>query len=308
MATTQSSLSYGAKFRKNMSRMFKRTRNELPEVSLDDVLQEKTCSPISLQDFKWFLKNREHTLENLDFYYWYLDYRERFRSLSDLEKAKSPMPREKARPVASHTVTMDSAIGFGNDNDERTAEELSSQNIDQTDSSFKELNIEQSLKKYVKYHACRTTHPEVFAEVFEHINWVLGHSSLPNFLHNAILNIRSGWVAVYYVSAFIHLIHVPLILYMTYSMHMPRLFRLPILFFAFGGIGSFFTARIGFCSFRGLFKRRQTPLYELDDIQAARMSTEKYTRTTGAQNVTHLTTILDPNVRKHNIVSVFVIT
>jgi hypothetical protein len=265
-------------------------------------------------------------LENLDFYYWYLDYRERFRSLSDFEKAKSPMPREKARPAGSHAVTMDSAIGFGNDSEERPAEDDPSRNVNQTgtlgaefqpyrdeinavlrtffdDDSFKELNIEQSLKKYVKYHASRTTHPEVFAEVFEHINWVLGHSSLPNFFHNALLNIRSGWVAVYYVSAFIHLIHVPLILYMTYSMHMPRLFRLPILFFAFGGIGSFFTARIGFCSFRGLFKRRQIPLYELDDIQTARMSTEKHTRTTGAQNVAHLTSILDPNVKRHNIVS-----
>lgn len=267
-------------------------------------------------------------MENLDFYYWYLDYRERFRSLSDLEKAKSPMPREKARPAASHTVTMDSAIGFGNENEERTAEELSSQNVDHTgthgsdfqpyrdeinavlktffdDDSFKELNLEQSLKKYVKHHACRTTHPEVFAEVFEHINWVLGHSSLPNFLHNAILNIRSGWVAFYYVLAFINIIHVPMIYYMTFTGHMSRLYRLPILWFAFGGISSFFTARIGFCTFRGLFKRRQIPLYELDDIQAARVSTEKYTRTNGAQNVTHLTTILDPNVRKHNIVSVY---
>ncbi|CAM0141660.1 hypothetical protein VKS41_000772 [Umbelopsis sp. WA50703] len=150
--------------------MFKRTKNELPDVSLDDVLQEKTCSPISLQDFKWFLKNREHTLENLDFYYWYLDYRERFRSLSDFEKAKSPMPREKARPAGSHAVTMDSAIGFGNDSEERPAEDDPSRNVNQTgtlgaefqpyrdeinavlrtffdDDSFKELNIEQSLKK-----------------------------------------------------------------------------------------------------------------------------------------------------------------
>lgn len=39
-------------------------------LSLDRVLDNKTCSPMSLQDFYQYLKHIEHSAENLEFYLW----------------------------------------------------------------------------------------------------------------------------------------------------------------------------------------------------------------------------------------------
>lgn len=49
------------------------SRNSLSipsRLALDRVLENKTCSPMSLHDFYMYLKYVEHSSENLEFYLW----------------------------------------------------------------------------------------------------------------------------------------------------------------------------------------------------------------------------------------------
>ncbi|KAI9147214.1 NADH-dependent flavin oxidoreductase nadA [Paramyrothecium foliicola] len=45
-----------------------------PHLSLDKVLANKTCSPMSLYDFYMYLKHIEYSPENLEFYLWFKNY------------------------------------------------------------------------------------------------------------------------------------------------------------------------------------------------------------------------------------------
>ncbi|RMZ85295.1 hypothetical protein DV738_g42, partial [Chaetothyriales sp. CBS 135597] len=47
-------------------------------LSLDNVLANKTCSPLSLYDFYMYLKHIEMSPENLEFYIWFKDYEARY--------------------------------------------------------------------------------------------------------------------------------------------------------------------------------------------------------------------------------------
>ncbi|KAM0270222.1 hypothetical protein ACHAQH_009522 [Verticillium albo-atrum] len=49
-----------------------------PHLSLDRVLANKTCSPMSLYDFYMYLKHIEYSPENLEFYVWYKNYEARW--------------------------------------------------------------------------------------------------------------------------------------------------------------------------------------------------------------------------------------
>jgi hypothetical protein len=287
----------------------------------DDILQEKTCQPISLQDFRWYLTNKEHSAENLDFYYWYLDYRERFNQLPDFERAKSPIPREGAARD-SISIAMDSAVSVGTNalahgeglrdfneastlgaNLQPLREEINA--VLKTffePTSFKELNLDGSIIKYVMYHGRRTTHPDVFTEAFNQVRWTLEHSSLRNFFHHALQNIRYSQVVIFYSMALFNFLHIPMLLYYTYTHHMSRWWRLPVIWFAFNFVGSILTAKLGFCTVRALLGRRQVPLYELEEVEQARKSTEKHNEST-VQTVSDFTSIVDPSVKKYNKVS-----
>jgi Regulator of G protein signaling domain len=62
---------------------------------VNDIVQGKTCVPISLHEFRLFLKHHEHSLENLDFFLWYQDYKRRWDQLPLPAKLQSPPPQEK---------------------------------------------------------------------------------------------------------------------------------------------------------------------------------------------------------------------
>ncbi|KAL2890859.1 regulator of g protein [Ceratocystis lukuohia] len=52
-----------------------RSKNTVPpNLRLERVLDNKTCSPMSLYDFYMYLKYVEHSPENLEFYIWYKNY------------------------------------------------------------------------------------------------------------------------------------------------------------------------------------------------------------------------------------------
>ncbi|KAI8386917.1 hypothetical protein BD560DRAFT_295646, partial [Blakeslea trispora] len=133
-------------------------------------------------DFRYYLLNKEYSGENLDFYFWYLDYSARFNCLSEEEKAKSPPPKEKPTP-ASYNLPLHELKKKQLDQpfrDEINAVLRTFFHID----SYKELNIEGWMSKHAVYYGCQTTHPEAFADVHDHIYNIMKTSSLKNFLHH----------------------------------------------------------------------------------------------------------------------------
>ncbi|KAI9281694.1 hypothetical protein BC943DRAFT_382618 [Umbelopsis sp. AD052] len=310
-------------YKRTLARCVGRAQSDLPNVHLEDILQGKTCQPISLQDLRWYLQNKEHSAENLDFYFWYLEYRERFSQLSEFERAKSPIPRESPAR-ASTVIAMDSAVCIGaetltKDEDKREYNEATTlgaefqpyrEEINAVlktffeSSSFKELNLDGSVMKYVRYHGRRTTHPDVFSEAFNQVRWTMEHSSLRNFFHHALQNIRYSQVVFFYATAIFNFLHLPMVLFYTYSHNMMRWWRLPLLFFTFNFIASVLVARIGFCVIRAALGRRQVPLYELEEVQQARKSTEKKYEST-VKNESDFTSIMDPNVKRYNKETLF---
>ncbi|PSR93997.1 hypothetical protein BD289DRAFT_364059 [Coniella lustricola] len=77
-------------------------------LSLDRVLENKTCSPMSLHDFFLYLKHIEHSSENLEFYLWYMNYNANFP-----DSARDRISKEIKRPARTHSVETDiSSIGI----------------------------------------------------------------------------------------------------------------------------------------------------------------------------------------------------
>ncbi|KAK9694159.1 hypothetical protein K7432_013542 [Basidiobolus ranarum] len=72
------------------SKSHRQTNKEL----FEDIILGNTMSPISLIDFRRYLQHQEHSIENLDFYKWYLTYCKKFNSLPLQEREKSPPPRK----------------------------------------------------------------------------------------------------------------------------------------------------------------------------------------------------------------------
>ncbi|KFA60422.1 hypothetical protein S40285_07887, partial [Stachybotrys chlorohalonatus IBT 40285] len=67
-----------------------RNRGLIPShLSLDRVLANKTCSPMSLSDFYMYLKYIEYSPENLEFYIWFKNYEARWQKHSSSDNMSS---------------------------------------------------------------------------------------------------------------------------------------------------------------------------------------------------------------------------
>ncbi|GAA93911.1 uncharacterized protein L969DRAFT_92182 [Mixia osmundae IAM 14324] len=62
------------------------------DISLEEVLQGQRCSPLSLAEFESFAKHQEHSLENVQFYFWLENYRQRFFAQDAAIQASCPAP------------------------------------------------------------------------------------------------------------------------------------------------------------------------------------------------------------------------
>ncbi|KAL2422131.1 hypothetical protein ABEF94_009384 [Exophiala dermatitidis] len=95
------------------------------DLSLDRVLSNKTCSPLSLYDFYMYLKHIELSPENLEFYMWYRDYEARYQQKREGSRPEADMPllkqpsNEKDNVYATWT-----GVSSGKDSDlERNSQE-----------------------------------------------------------------------------------------------------------------------------------------------------------------------------------------
>ncbi|KAJ3037207.1 hypothetical protein HK097_003583, partial [Rhizophlyctis rosea] len=67
----------------NLNRSMGKLSSVAPPDTLEQILTGKTCTPMSLAEFREFLATKEFSEENLDAYEWYQAYRTRFFSLPD---------------------------------------------------------------------------------------------------------------------------------------------------------------------------------------------------------------------------------
>ncbi|CAO3610476.1 unnamed protein product [Mucor hiemalis] len=293
-------------------------KGQLKNVHIDHVLSGTTCQPISLQDFRFYLQYKEHTAENLDFYFWFIGYRNRFNALSDEEKAKSPPPKERPSPGFVY------GKGKGEKDEEEDDLKKDIKHWDQPfreeidaivqtffhEDSFKELNIEGYMNKYTTFYSTQTTHPDIFLDVHEHIYNILKTSSFTNFIHYGTQNIRYTFAVIQYGGAIFNFVHIPMILYYTFSNHMCRWYRMSLFWFSFFFAASVLSGRAGFCTIRGIMKFRQVPIYEFSEYKVERGVLEKFIKN-GEEVVieqdleknqkpkTGMTQIIDPEVLKY---------
>ncbi|SPO02202.1 uncharacterized protein DNG_04875 [Cephalotrichum gorgonifer] len=80
-----------------------RNKSAVPNrLSLERVLENKTCSPMSLYDFYMYLKHIEYSPENLEFYIWFKNYEAKYARAhspwSIKETASVSEPETEARP------------------------------------------------------------------------------------------------------------------------------------------------------------------------------------------------------------------
>lgn len=290
-----------------------------------------TCQPISLQDFRNFLLNKEHSAENLDFYFWYLDYRRRFQNLPQEEKVKSQPPKERAT-MASYNLPLDDlkkegvkatfvdpTIDYSEQTVPTELEYISEKDQpfrSEVDAvlrtffhadSFKEINIAGWMSRHAVYYGCQTTHPDVFLDVHEHIYTIMRTSSLKSFIHHALQNMRYSWIILHYVGGIFNLLHLPAILLYTFSHHTSRWMRLLLFPFTFLFAVSILSGRAGFCTIRASMKIRMIPMYEIDEYNSlGEGKTEKLNgKKFDVENQKSMVTVLDPEVLKYSRVSAF---
>ncbi|KAJ3032626.1 hypothetical protein HDV00_007320 [Rhizophlyctis rosea] len=84
------------------------------EFDLNAIISGKTYEPIGVKDFERYCSAVEHSAENLHFYFWFMQYHEKFAKLSSAQQALSPPPPKgspkrslkssKDEPTNDHSV------------------------------------------------------------------------------------------------------------------------------------------------------------------------------------------------------------
>ena len=193
----------------------------LAAVTLDDVLSDSTCDPISLKDFESFLIHKQHAVEHLRFVVWYRSYESRFRSLpveqrncspavSAYDEAnldgKLPSPARLARFV-SQASSVSPSSGVPSRASYPTASSSPSYTKNQpfraecalvahtflgshAPPCLMALNTLSDLLDATLAHLSQTTHPSVFHPAYQLSYEMLQTSSLPFFLAEATPNIN----------------------------------------------------------------------------------------------------------------------
>ncbi|GAN06190.1 conserved hypothetical protein [Mucor ambiguus] len=319
---------YVKTFPRSLRRWFKSEKGDLKEVHIQQVLSGQTQQPISLEDFRLFLLNKEHTIQNLEFHAWLMDYRRKFEALPEHEKAKSPPPKESASEASIHLPLDDLLIKSDEETKDPTvfspindvlykttpgqplrAELDSALQTFFYPNSFKELNIEPWRSRYVLYNACYTTHPDVFVNAHEYIYGYLNERSLRHFMHHALQNVRYSAVMFFYMISFFLAFQSPLLLYTTYSLHAPRVFRWPIILISFLSALLFASGRSGLCPTRALLGNRMVPHFELAEykkFKQGQISKNKFLRRSRQVEVEdqverkNWKRVVDPRVKKYH--------
>ncbi|RUS23742.1 hypothetical protein BC938DRAFT_474693 [Jimgerdemannia flammicorona] len=306
--------------------------NELyANVRLCNVLEGKTCTPISLREFRLFLKNKERSLENLDFHFWYLDYKVKWSNLPIETKALSPPPLERPglhiywyQPTVPNVVSPPSAYSALIDMPsplppatltpsvtERYANlglvpesQPFRREVDMVLQTFffespKELNIEGHARDYVRYHSKFTTHPDVFVQVHRRVLENMQSSSLKNFINSALQNINYDGKIFRWSVACGLLTASFIVTVVVFSLRVSRWFRLFDLPLVFLAVLYFVSAQAGVCFTRATANRRELHDYELAGMDMPHI-TSKQNVLDMEKALDELKNVVDPFVQNYN--------
>ncbi|OZJ05772.1 hypothetical protein BZG36_01300 [Bifiguratus adelaidae] len=296
-------------------------------VSLSTVLDGHTCQPISRREFRLYLQHREHSLENMLFHEWYLDYLNKWDELPLPLRAKSPAPPPMSFLHVS--IPLDPQEGFfrsqSGSTDNLVLPEVWTPSIYTTeDAKFKdsidaisqpfrpeveqilstffipgsdqELNLPYNIKDHVLKSAVKTTHPNVFKPVHDHVLRTMEQQSLQSFLTVAHGNINIKGIIFRYVMSTLFFLSILVILLVAHFMHMSRWFRIAVFPFTFFLVFTLISARAGTCFFKVPSRRRYLHDYEMCEI--GRLSA--FEEWDVKSMVKEWTTIADPALLRYN--------
>ncbi|KDN47395.1 hypothetical protein RSAG8_03535, partial [Rhizoctonia solani AG-8 WAC10335] len=287
------------------------TRKLVKQIRLVNILSGDACSPLGLEEFEAYVALQEHSLENLQFIIWYLDYQHRFFALSAEEQALSPpvarpsnlMPptptygRGKMSPLDSHSPS-DWALSPTSSSSTSSWSPWSPISIPSPvplkDQPFRNetlqivatfirpgattvLNLDTDVKEELLRGLEKSTHPDVFAPAYARIYELVDECSVPNFVSNAAANINIPkqiyWYAIGIIFTLISwLIAIFTIYFIPDHPRSKRSIRLVSVPFAVLGCMQIYSAWRGFCS--QVFGRsaRQLHAWELVDPTDAGVS------------------------------------
>ncbi|KAF3352361.1 hypothetical protein VdG1_09048 [Verticillium dahliae VDG1] len=229
-----------------------------PHLSLDRVLANKTCSPMSLYDFYMYLKHIEYSPENLEFYVWFKNYEARWSKHSRQEDYE---PVEKDLSTAS---TYQASEGYSSE----TELGLKSEPLETVELA------ELSADPEIALEALKTSPAPVhLAPIAGHVYDLLRTCSHPNFLR---LGVANGTLETVCVATSLGialtlagLLFTLLRAFVPFPGAHTRLVLLASWFFWFLGLSFILSGLRGSCFFLLLFSRRQPLPWERFDDSAS---------------------------------------
>ncbi|KAK0499536.1 hypothetical protein EDD18DRAFT_1151563 [Armillaria luteobubalina] len=278
----------------------------LAGITLAQVLGGETCSPISFEDFEFYLAFREHSLANLQFVVWYQDYRQRFLKLknnqsptyrnesiisfssliSNISHSKNDMHAETYIPISSSpSKDLDKSLPapppvylprvlspIGNDSDQALRDEC--MNVVSTfllPGAPKALLLDAGLRDELIKNLATNCDPDVFKPAYEVVYFYLDRTALPQFLAYATPNINLPKQIFFYVLGVLYIVAGIIIAITVISLvpvppHNNRAWRLLAAFPFAAGTATICAAWHGFCS--RIWRRRSVQLHSWE-LQAA---------------------------------------
>lgn len=262
-----------------------------------------------------YLSKKEHTAENLEFHYWYQDYKKRFAALPQDQKSRSPPPKEPITPEFNKVLERGSDYELkrsyaNNEQPFRSEVDIVLKTYFHID-SLKELYVHDHVLKYTLYYGAETTHPDVFEAAYQQTYHFMATTSFHNFIHVAVQNIRYPAIVGILTVGCICLALIPMTLFNTFVAHARRCSRAIIFGFAFMFFTCLLSGRTGTCMMRAMIKKRQVPDYMDGEYIKKKASKQNNTRVEADhQDIENnkpyeksLTPVLDYEVVKYSRVS-----
>ncbi|KAI9293686.1 hypothetical protein K502DRAFT_342984 [Neoconidiobolus thromboides FSU 785] len=222
--------------------------------SLEDILSNSSLPPYSLHDFRNYLFYYEHTLENLEFLFWYDNYLIRYNQKQYHKQYKilvdaSNLPNSilSLIPIGdknlipnqltintNNIVIEDQLVQFCKQTSPFCDELQDILNLFLVPNAPMELNLAYSIKKGVLLNNYLETNPERLSPIANHCYEILSQSYSKFLLHNSKLKCQCGTVKRLSPSILLYIIIIIMLINFILFQLDPliRLVILPLLFLA----------------------------------------------------------------------------
>ncbi|ORX90237.1 hypothetical protein K493DRAFT_231086 [Basidiobolus meristosporus CBS 931.73] len=233
-------------------------------VTLENIISQTSCPPLSLNDFRKFLTYIEYSVENLDFYLWYRSYQLRFNQLpTDVIEMLTPckIPHENAKLSKLYQMQP------FRDEIDAVIERFFSSN------SMSELNVEVSTREKLLAEAVYTTHPSIFHAAAMEAYHLMEGDSFVRFKSEAIKNLSPATIHFRCIFGVILMILAFLGVSMTILLHQGRWMRLVLTPLILVGISYLLSSYRGICAAKVYARMREIKPYESFPLSNTDIST-----------------------------------